>query len=231
MNEASDAAAYAEPLARSSGAHMVWERLRARIISLDLPPHTRLRERDVTREYEVSRTPVREAFRMLLSEGLLEQQPTGGILVAPLDPRDMEDVYSLRAMIESLLVRCVVERATSAELAEIGALPDRMSLLAHDDAESRRLGRQLHEMILAAARNRHAASMLHRIQGQLDRYRALGDHRSDRRPHVLEEHMEICRAVSAGDGEAAARAVYQHAMAGYDAAISALPQGTSEKEA
>lgn len=225
MHRFDDAITHQGPAHRNSGAHVVYSALRARIISLDLPPDRRLREEAVSRQYDVSRTPVREAFRLLMAEGFLEQRPTGGVVVTALNPDEMHDVYTLRATIESLLARHVVERGSAVELAEIGMLGERMSLLADDENELRRLGRELHARIASAAHNRHAVVMLQRIQGQLDRYRALGDHSSYRRPQVLEEHIEICHAIAVGDVDKAEKAVRDHALAGYEAAASLLKAG------
>lgn len=220
-----------QQLRRNSGAHAVYTALRDRIVSLDVEPGVRLFEDAVSREFGVSRTPVREAFRLLVAEGLLQQQATGAMTVAPLDPDEMSDVYTLRATLEGLLARNAAERATSAERAEIRELGQRMTLLSEHEDEVRRLGRDFHELIARCARNRYAETMLHQLRSQLDRYRALGDQRAYRRPQILDEHLAIGNAILAGDPDEADTAVRKHALAGYEAARSAVAPNATPDDA
>lgn len=88
------------PARRVSGAQVVYTTLHDQIASLQLPPGTRLHETELAASHDVSRTPLREALRMLLADGLVQQLPTGGMVVAPLDPEQMRDLYEVRAALE-----------------------------------------------------------------------------------------------------------------------------------
>ena len=90
---------------RASGAQLVYGELRERILDLRLEPGARLHEAELAAELRVSRTPLREALRMLLAEDLVEQLPTGGMLVRRLDLQDMRELYAVRAALEGLAAR------------------------------------------------------------------------------------------------------------------------------
>ena len=107
---------------RRSGAHVVSDVLRERIVSGQLEPGVRLFEPELARTLNVSRTPVREALRTLTAEGLLSQLPTGGVAVAALDVDQLEDVYQVRAALEGLIARQACERMTPQALQELHCL-------------------------------------------------------------------------------------------------------------
>ncbi|WP_171905313.1 GntR family transcriptional regulator, partial [Cellulosimicrobium cellulans] len=90
---------------RQSGARTVYDVLRARIIDGSLAPGERLAEPVLADRLGVSRTPVREALRLLEAEALVVALPTGGVRVAPLDVADARRVYEVRARLEGLLAR------------------------------------------------------------------------------------------------------------------------------
>ncbi|MEK8227493.1 DUF2625 family protein [Oerskovia sp. M15] len=102
-----------EPLAvvrRQSGARAVYDLLRSRIIDGTLAADARLTEPVLSAQLGVSRTPVREALRLLQAEALVVEQPTGGVRVAPLDVANLQRVYDVRARLEGLLARDACER-------------------------------------------------------------------------------------------------------------------------
>ena len=107
---------------RASGAQLVYGELRERILNLSLEPGARLHEAELAAELAVSRTPLREALRMLLAEDLVEQLPTGGMLVRRLDLQDMRELYAVRAALEGLAVREACQRLTDADLEVLGSL-------------------------------------------------------------------------------------------------------------
>ncbi|WP_454044699.1 GntR family transcriptional regulator, partial [Cellulosimicrobium sp. Marseille-Q8652] len=96
---------------RQSGARAVYDLLRTRIIDGTLAPGARLTEPVLSAQLGVSRTPVREALRLLQAEALVVELPTGGVRVAALDLADARRVYEVRARLEGLLARDACERA------------------------------------------------------------------------------------------------------------------------
>ena len=92
-----------ERMRRASGGQLVYSELRRRILSLELEPGQRLYEPELAASLQVSRTPLREALRLLLAEDLIDQLPTGGMVVRPLTAGDIEELYSVRAALEGLM--------------------------------------------------------------------------------------------------------------------------------
>ncbi len=218
------------PLRRASGAQVVHDMLRERILTLELPPGTRLYETDLARELQASRTPLREALRMLLAEELVIQQPPGGMVVRPLDEQDMRELYAVRAALEGLLVREACDRLTATDRAEMAALLDQMRLLVDHPGDLLRLGRQFHDRFARASGNRRCQQLLRQIQAQVGRYQVLTNRESPRRRETLGEHRAIFEAAVAGDGELAERRMREHILAAYRTGAAALESTATTPE-
>src|SRR6476620_12292896 len=95
----------ADSPARNTGAHLVYAELKRQILTRERKPGSRIYEPAMAEALGVSRTPLREAIRRLISESLLEQQPTGGVLVPVLDEAVSSVLYEVRAAMESLMAR------------------------------------------------------------------------------------------------------------------------------
>ncbi|HJW63580.1 MAG TPA: GntR family transcriptional regulator [Actinomycetes bacterium] len=198
---------------RASGAQLVYGELRERILDLRLEPGARLHEAELAAELAVSRTPLREALRMLLAEDLVEQLPTGGTVVRRLDLQDMRELYAVRAALEGLAVREACQRLTWADLEALEGLVERMRLLVDHPAELTRLGGEFHARIATIAGNRRCEQLLRQLDGHMRRYRALTSRRQPRRLAALEDHRALFEALRARDPDAAERTVRDHVMA------------------
>jgi DNA-binding GntR family transcriptional regulator len=198
---------------RASGAQLVYSQLRERILNLELAPGARLHEAELAAELAVSRTPLREALRMLLAEDLVEQLPTGGMLVRRLDLQDMRELYAVRAALEGLAAREACRRLTEADLEVLERLVEQMRLLVDHPAELTRLGGEFHARIAAAAGNRRCEQLLRQLHGHMRRYHVLSSRRGLRRRVALEDHRALFEALRARDPEAAERTVRDHIMA------------------
>jgi DNA-binding GntR family transcriptional regulator len=205
---------------RVSGAHVVYAALRDRITKHELAPGTRLNETELAASLSVSRTPLREALRMLLAEGLVRQLPTGGMVVAPLDAEDMRELYVVRAAIEGVVAREACERLTEEDLAQLDALIDQMGRLLDYPAEMLRLGQQFHARLLAASGNRRCEQLLRQLRGHLDRYQAITATIEPRRHEAYAEHQGILKALHARDADAAEALMRAHVMAAYTQGLS-----------
>lgn len=204
-----------QPGRRVSGAHVVYETLRERIGSLELAPGTRLHEVELASSLAVSRTPLREALHMLLAEGLVHQLPTGGVVVAPLDPAQMRDLYVVRAALEGVVAREACARASDEELRELAATVDQMSRLLDYPAEMLRLGQAFHARLLGVAGNRYCEQLLRQLRGHLNRYQSVTATIEPRRHEAYAEHRRILEAVQQRDGDEAEQLMRAHVMAAY----------------
>ena len=206
-----------QPARRVSGAHVVYETLRQRIGSLALAPGTRLNEVELAGSLAVSRTPVREALRMLLSEGLVQQLPTGGVVVAPLDPEQMRDLYVVRAALEGVAAREACGRLTADDVRELEGLVGQMSRLVDYPDEMLRLGNAFHDRVLAAAGNVHCEQLRRQLKGHLARYQSVTATIGPRRRDAYAEHRAILEALRGDDPDEAERRARAHVMSAYEA--------------
>ena len=214
-----------EKVMRISGGEVVYAELKRQILNLDLAPGQRLKESELADELRVSRTPLREAIKLLLAEDLLEQLPTGGVVVPNLAVRDAEELYTCRAALEAIQAGDATRKASDDDLTAMGAIVDRNALLVEFPEDAMTLGHSLHELIGNIAGNTWASRLHEQVDGHLARYRKLTNSTQDRRNKALEEHRAIVAAITARDPDKAARVAHDHVLAARDQALSVIQLG------
>lgn len=207
---------------RTSGAHFVYVELKRQILDLELNPGERLYEPGLSKALNVSRTPLREAVRRLIAENLLEQQPTGGVVVPKLDPREVVELYDVRASLEGLMAAAACERATESDLAGLDELVERNAALVSFADDAMNAGKSIHERIGEIAGNSWAQRLHDQLADQLQRYRVYTNHTQARRDQALAEHRSIVAAVRAGDPAGARDVAAAHVLSARDEAIRAI---------
>ncbi len=209
---ATETAPEAQPIERRSLTDQLVSRLRELIVEGDLPPGHRLRERELCERYRVSRTPLREALKVLASEGLLELLPNRGARVAALTAEDVDAVFPVMGALEALAGELVAERISEAALAEIRALHYQMVLHYRrgELAPYYRLNQQIHERVLAAAGNPVLASLYRTLTGRVRRSRYQGRMSAERWSQAVAEHEDILAALDRRDGPALGRLLKAH---------------------
>lgn len=210
-------------VALAPGLEAVYQRLRTAIIDGRLRPDERLTEPALADLLDVSRTPVREALRLLLAEGLVQRQVPGGLRVAPLRREDADRIFDLRARLEGLLARDACLRLDDAGEARLRRLVTLMEHLAEDELEVLRLGREFHETIAEIADHPWCSQLLRGIRGHVDRYRTWATSAPGRPGQAVAEHRTILDALAARDPEAAERMMQEHVIRSADAVRRALP--------
>jgi len=195
---------------RQSGARAVYDLLRSRIIDGTLAPGERLTEPVLSAQLGVSRTPVREAVRLLQAEALVVELPTGGVRVAPLDVADARRVYEVRARLEGLLARDACERARPDDVDRLQRLVTVMDAVRDHEDEVLRVGAQFHGEIEAIADNRWCSALLRQIRGHVDRYRTLAARGRVGTTDHVDEHRAVADAIASGDPAAAEAAMNAH---------------------
>lgn len=217
-----------------AGVAHAYEQVRAAIVENRYPPGRRLVEQRIAAELGLSRTPVREALRMLEAEGLVVSERNRGAMVRPLSSTEVEDLYGLRIRLESYAVELATDRSTETELGAMVEAADAFGVVARSvDAGSvdgtRRLheaNRVFHEAILEAARHRRLTTMLARTVDIPLVFRAFQSfstseiERSDTFHHLIVEAM--CRR----DAARAAGLMAEHIAQGRDAVLDAIATDT-----
>ncbi|MGW0577816.1 GntR family transcriptional regulator [Streptomyces sp. NPDC002920] len=196
-------------------------RLRAMILSGELPPGSALLQAEMARRLGVSRTPMREAFRLLQEEGLIDAKPDQRARVRGIDPEELDGVYGTRIMLEALAVTASAKTLTGADLDRMGEMLERMKDLADVGDLADGAGEKGPDDWSAAHREFHrvatrgVGAQLHRTLSSLaehsERYIRLarfGVPGSQARAH--REHEELLTALKANDEAEAARVVAVH---------------------
>ena len=199
---------------RTSAADSIAEILRSGIVKGGIAPRERLVEADLAERLSVSRTPLREALQQLESEGFVERRPGGGLVVAGLNPDDLEDLLWLRAVLESELAGEVARSATPANLADLSQILDQMEAVAQHPDLFIELGRDFHDELAAMFGNERCRTVLRQVRNHVDRYWAVTTARRPDRPALASsEHREILAAIRDHDPETAGSRMRAHIMA------------------
>lgn len=207
---------------RNTGADFVYDELKRQIISLELKPGERVYEPAMASALQVSRTPLREAIRRLVSESLLEQQPTGGVVVPALDEAAISELYEVRAAMESLMARNACLKATPADIEALEGILERNAAMVGFADEAMKQGMSLHGRIAEIAGNSWARRFHDQVSNQMERYRHFTNSTQERRDQALAQHRTLVAAVAAGNPDQAAKTAFEHVMGARDAAVRAI---------
>jgi len=200
------------------------ERLRELIIEGHLPPGTRLNERALCEELGISRTPLREAFRVLAADGLVALHPNRGAHVVQLSVVDIRESFEVMAALEALAGELACRHATGGEIAEIRALTFEM-LACHARADLSayyRINRQIHDRINAAARNTLLAQTYRTLNLRIQNHRFRSNFDRDKWSRAADEHVAMATALEARDGAALAALLRVHLVRKGEAVLDAL---------
>ncbi len=193
---------------------VVFHTLRKGILRGDLKPDERLMEIKLADRLGVSRTPIREAIRMLQLEGLVINVPRKGAHVAKITEKDLRDVLEVRAGLEDLSVRLACERITEKELEILRNAADRFAEAAMSDQEQlidlAEADEAFHALIYEATCNDRLVQMLNNIKDQMYRYRV--EYLKDAASHELlvEEHRKLCDNLEKRNADAVAEVMHLH---------------------
>lgn len=185
--------------------------LRRAIVNVDLVPGTALNESDVATQFGVSRTPVREAFRTLLSEGLLDVRPQKGTFVSLLHRPDLEDALFVREALEcsaaDLAARAPVnERKVLLRIVE----QQRMALQQGDREGSLAADEDLHRKIMELSGHASAWEVVRQARTHLERLRRIANAELGGSEEALGYHEKIAQAIVDGDAKAAVQLLRSH---------------------
>ena len=188
--------------------------LRAMIIENVLPPGTRIAEVELSRQLGISRTPLREAIRVLTSEGLVTTIPRRGAVVATPTLQETEGIFHALGAIEQTCARLACERIDAAQIAAIEQL--HTQLLAHHAAGRRRdyylANDAIHRAIVRAAANFFLAELHENLSRRIARIRFFRDAPAEAWAGAIAQHDEIIRLLRARDGARLGEALLQHIL-------------------
>ena len=200
----------------------VAELLRQRIFRRELEPGSWIDELKIAEEYGISRTPLREALKVLAAEGLVTMKVRRGAYVTEVSEKDLADVYHLLSLLESDAASVVAKRATDAQLAELEAMHAELEAAAKPGKVDRdqffAINERFHMRLLALADNRWRDQMVADLRKvmKLNRHNSLL--KSGRIEESLREHRELMQALKKRDAGAAMQRMRTHFENGLEAA-------------
>lgn len=193
---------------------VVFNTLRRAILTGELDPGERLMEIHLANQFGVSRTPVREAIRMLEQEGLVTLRPARGAVVSSISAESVKDVLEVRRAMDVLCAQLACKRITGEALASLKTACDefKKAAEAHDRSITNIAACDvaLHDIILEATGNRRLKQLVNNLSEQMYRYRFEYLKDADIYSQLVREHSAIYEAIAARDEEAAATACGIH---------------------
>ena len=208
----------------------VAERLRQRIFAHELAPGSWIDEQALAEDYGISRTPMREALKVLASEGLVTLKPRRGCYVTELTEGDLDDIFPLLALLEGRCAFEAVSKARPADIAALRAIHDRLERAAQrgDVDAFFEVNQHFHLKLQQLAGNRWLLQVIDDMRKVLKLTRHHSLSREGRVDESLAEHRTIMQAIEAGDAEAAQSRMHAHLLSGR-AALAALAGGESRE--
>ena len=196
----------------------VAELLRQRIFRRELEPGSWIDEVKLAQEYGISRTPLREALKVLAAEGLVTIKVRRGAYVTEVSERDLAEVYHLLALLESDAAAVVAERATEPQLKELQKLHKELEAAVKDREKFFAVNERFHMRLLELADNRWRNQMVADLRKvmKLNRHNSLL--KSGRVRESLAEHRAIVEAIAQRDPAAARERMQEHFSNGLEAA-------------
>jgi DNA-binding GntR family transcriptional regulator len=209
-----------------------YAQIRSLLIAGDFAPGARLREEELAERTGVSRTPVREALRKLANEGFVEFQPRRGVQVISWTDQDLDELFGVRALLESYGAGQAAQRATPEHIDAMAQLCDRMDELADQTAETGELGQaddgtlppevqelyhriaelnhEFHETVLAASGNTHLRSLMGGLISMPLVQRTFVRYSGERLARSMSHHRELVDAIRSGDSSWASSVMNAH---------------------
>ena len=189
------------------------ERIRQRIFNRELKPGERIDEQALARDFGISRTPLREALKVLQNEGLVKLVPRRGCFVAKLSEKDVDEIYDMIGLLEGACAARAAAVAAPADIARLQRLTQRMAQLAAEGNHKRYFDANLaaHEAVLDCAGNRWQKNVIQYLRSmcRLYPYVTVGK-LPGRLEESLQEHRELLAAIEAHDPARAEAVMRRH---------------------
>ena len=186
--------------------------VRERILKGEYRIGEKIKENQIATELKVSRTPIREAFKQLETEGLIDYIPNRGCFAKGFTRQDIEDIYAVRKALEVLAVEWAVSRIDDEQLAELQRQSDLMEFYTtrKDSKRVLEVNADFHDIIYNAAGSRFMAQVLRSYKEYIEQTRKVLYYEQDCLTDIFSEHREILEAIKRRDSAGAKAAMARH---------------------
>lgn len=196
-------------LAKDTRKNIAYNYLRDAILTWKISPGSSIVEQEISDQLGISRTPVREALKLLEAEGLVRVLPQRGTFVSELSTQDVEEIFALRESLEVLALQVAIRNLPTEELNELERFLSTLSPQSPPEQffES---DRQLHSLIIKHGGNQRLAHFLDSLNVQVEQVRRISALRPNRLELSMREHLGIVHAIQARDLATAEAELRQH---------------------
>lgn len=214
-------------ISRLSLHDQVAVRLRTLLIEGRIAPGAKLNERELTALLQVSRTPLREAIKLIAAEGLVDLLPNRGAVAVKLTEADIHNSFEVLAGLEAMSGELAAQRITEAELAEISAMHFEMlaAFTRRDLSNYYRLNAAIHAAINHSAKNPVLTRTFNAINARVQSLRFRTNLNEAKWKHAMQEHEQMVQALRARDGAAMRQVLVQHLVNKRTAVLDQLRAG------
>lgn len=221
------------PIPRAALHEQVAQRLRQMLVEGRIAPGAKLNERELSELLNVSRTPLREAIKMLAAEGLVELLPNRGAIALALTEADVLHTFEVMAGLEAQAGELAAQRITPQELAEIQALHFEMmaAYTRRDLSAYYSLNARIHDAINAAARNPVLTSVYRTVNARLQALRFRSNQDGEKWKRAVQEHETMVRALAARDAAGLRDVLLSHLHNKREVVLEQLRETQQKKEA
>lgn len=195
-------------------SYIVYENIKHAIIKGELKPGTRLIEAELSKQMNVSVTPVREAFSRLLSEGLIKMTPYRGTIVQEFSFKEVSEVYECREALELKALDLAIDRITEEEIKELKYLLENSTIVS-THSEYVENNSHIHDVILKCANNKLLNEFMKQIREVIIHNRNISSYSEKRKAEIYKEHKKMIKAIEERDKESAKIYMKEHIQNGY----------------
>ncbi len=215
------------PIRRASLHDEVVSRVRDMIVEGQFSFGTRIHEGRLCEQLGISRTPLREALKVLATEGLVDLSPNRGAIVREVTPKDMRDMLRVLGQLEALAGELACANASEADIAAIHEMHQRM--MEHYTARNRmeyfKLNQAIHSAFVRLADNPTLQAMHETLQARIKRIRYIGNDRDTQWHDAVDDHEKMIAALLKRDGPALGRVLRFHLERTWDRVRNVLDVG------
>ncbi|HIJ95595.1 MAG TPA: GntR family transcriptional regulator [Desulfuromonadales bacterium] len=207
----------------------ILENIRDAIVTGSLKAGSRVSEPELAERYGISRTPIREAFRQLESEGYLTVIPRRGAVVSSFSPKDVEEFYAIKSILEGYAARQACEKLSDKDIDRLQGINDKLAELARqsDIRHFFKIHSDFHDLFIKAADNEKLRELIAGLVTKFQRLRFTSLSLPDRMTVSVQEHEKIIDAFRRRDADAAETLVRKNAEYGGHVLMGATPAVTT----
>lgn len=204
----------------------ILETIREAILKGTLKPGEKVAEPELAERFGISRTPIREAFRQLESEGYLTVIPRKGAVVAALSEQDVQEFYAIKSILEGYAAELAATRLSEKDIEKLEAINEKLKSLAKEgDVKSFfRTHSEFHDLFVKAAGNHKLTELIHQVGMKFNRLRMASLSVQGRMDISVAEHERLIEAFKKQDGEQAENLVKKTAAIGGQVLLESLTE-------